>query len=59
MYITEKLSSETNDKCLPARRHNMVLNGTDISHMHPEEIVELLKDTSYSITLSIGPAKDI
>lgn len=59
MYITEKLSSETKDKCLPARRHYMDLNGMDISHMHHEVIVELLKDTSYSITLSIGPAKDI
>lgn len=33
----------------------LAVNNVDISHMHHEEIVNLIKDSGYSVTLTIGP----
>lgn len=33
----------------------LAVNGVDISHMHHEDIVNLIKDTGYSVTLTVGP----
>ncbi|CAE1263838.1 AIP3 [Acanthosepion pharaonis] len=36
----------------------LAVNNVDISHMHHEEIVNLIKDSGYSVTLTIGPPQD-
>lgn len=36
----------------------LAVNGVDISHMHHEDIVNLIKDTGYSVTLTVGPPID-
>ena len=33
----------------------LAVNGTNILHMHHEEIVNVIKDSGYSVTLTIGP----
>ncbi|XP_041347543.1 membrane-associated guanylate kinase, WW and PDZ domain-containing protein 1-like isoform X3 [Gigantopelta aegis] len=33
----------------------LAVNGTDITHMHHEDIVNLIKESGYSVTLTIGP----
>ncbi|KAK3103335.1 hypothetical protein FSP39_018567 [Pinctada imbricata] len=36
----------------------LAVNGVDISHMHHEDIVNLIKDSGYSVTLTVGPPQD-
>ncbi|XP_048740641.1 membrane-associated guanylate kinase, WW and PDZ domain-containing protein 1-like isoform X3 [Ostrea edulis] len=36
----------------------LAVNGVDISHMHHEDIVNLIKDSGYSVTLTVGPPID-
>ena len=33
----------------------MAVNGVDITHMHHEDIVNLIKESGYSVILTIGP----
>ena len=37
----------------------LAVNGTEINHMHHEEIVNLIKLSGYSVTLTIGPPQGI
>ncbi|XP_070193690.1 membrane-associated guanylate kinase, WW and PDZ domain-containing protein 1-like isoform X2 [Littorina saxatilis] len=36
----------------------MAVNGSDITHMHHEDIVNLIKESGYSVILTIGPPLD-
>lgn len=36
----------------------LAVNGVDISHMHHEDIVNLIKDAGYSVSLTVGPPQD-
>lgn len=60
MYDLDKLikynHAERYDR-LPTRHNILAQNGENVSHMHPEDIVKLVEDTNYSITLSMEPAK--
>ena len=52
-----KYSPEDGYNRLQIRLNILAQNGDDVSHMHPEDIVKLVEDAGYSITLSMGPAK--
>ncbi|KAL3852402.1 hypothetical protein ACJMK2_016053 [Sinanodonta woodiana] len=36
----------------------LAVNGVDISHLHHEDIVNIIKESGYSVTLTIGPPQD-
>ncbi|KAL8558192.1 hypothetical protein ACOMHN_036281 [Nucella lapillus] len=36
----------------------LAVNGVDITHMHHEDIVKLIKDSGFSVVLTIGPPLD-
>lgn len=33
----------------------LAVNGVDISHLHHEDIVNIIKESGYSVTLTVGP----
>ncbi|XP_060571370.1 membrane-associated guanylate kinase, WW and PDZ domain-containing protein 1-like [Ruditapes philippinarum] len=59
-WIGRILDNSPAERCGQLRVGDRILavNGVDISHLHHEDIVNIIKESGYSVTLTVGPPLD-
>ncbi|XP_052779878.1 membrane-associated guanylate kinase, WW and PDZ domain-containing protein 3-like isoform X3 [Mya arenaria] len=59
-WIGRILENSPAERCGQLRVGDRILavNGVDISHLHHEDIVNIIKESGYSVTLTVGPPID-